>query len=97
MAHARRTDPATSHAAAASVHDITKTQAYILRALGQPRTDAEMIVAYRKFKMAPLASESGLRTRREELARLRLVEVVGEKKLDSGRMGRVWKIAKVQR
>jgi hypothetical protein len=92
MAKARNTDPATSHAAAASVQDITKTQAYILRALGRPRTDSEMIDAYRKYKTAPTASESGLRTRREELARLNLVTVVGEKPLPSGRMGRVWKI-----
>ena len=65
MAKARNTDPATSHAAGASVKEITKTQQFMLRALTRPRTDAEMIEAYRKFKMAPAASESGLRSRRE--------------------------------
>jgi hypothetical protein len=94
MPKARTTDPVTSHVAAASVHDITKTQSYILRALGRPRTDPEMIEAYRKYKTAPPASESGLRSRREELAKLNLVTVVGEKPLASGRMGRIWKIAK---
>ncbi len=97
MARARNTDPATSHDAAASVENITKTQLYILRALGRPRTDPEMIEAYRKYKFAPAASESGLRSRREELARLNLVAVVGEKPLASGRTGRIWAVAKVLR
>jgi hypothetical protein len=91
MPHARKTDPHTSHEAAASVENITETQKFILKALVRPRTDGQLIEAYRKFKFAPQASESGIRSRRAELARDGLVEVVGEVRLPSGRRSRVWK------
>lgn len=80
MPRARKTDPKTSHDAADKVTDVTITQAYILKALGKPRTDTELIEAYRKLKRAPLASESGIRSRRAELVSKGLV-------VDSGNRG----------
>lgn len=88
---ARRTDPKTSHDAAESVQDVTATQDYVLRALRKPRTDVELLEAYRNFKRAPRASESGLRTRRSELVRQGLVRDSGRRVvLESGRAAIVW-------
>jgi len=88
---ARTTDPKTSHDAAESVHDVTATQDYVLRALRKPRTDVELLEAYRNFKRAPRASESGLRTRRSELVRQGLVRDSGRRVvLESGRAAIVW-------
>lgn len=88
---ARRTDPKTSHDAAESVYDVTATQDYVLRALRKPRTDVELLEAYRNFKRAPRASESGLRTRRSELVRQGLVRDSGRRVvLESGRAAIVW-------
>jgi hypothetical protein len=91
MAHARNTDPITSHEAAASVNDITKTQEFILKALVRPRTDIDLVEAYRNLKLAPRASESGIRSRRAELVRAGLIMDTGERvKLASGRNAIVW-------
>ena len=88
---ARTTDPKTSHDAAESVQDVTATQDYVLRALRKPRTDVELLEAYRNFKRAPRASESGLRTRRSELVRQGLVRDSGRRVvLESGRAAIVW-------
>jgi hypothetical protein len=88
---ARRTDPKTSHDAADSVRDVTATQEYVLRALRRPRADVELVEAYRNFKRAPRASESGLRTRRSELVRQGLVRDSGRRiVLESGRAAIVW-------
>lgn len=88
---ARRTDPKTSHDAAESVRDVTTTQEFVLRALRRPRTDVELLEAYRNFKRAPRASESGVRTRRAELVRLGLVRDSGRRiVLESGRSAIVW-------
>ena len=80
MPNARNTDPKTSHDAAESVTNLTQTQATILRVLQRPRTDTQLIEAYRKLKRAPLASESGIRSRRAELVDKGLV-------VDSGNRG----------
>jgi hypothetical protein len=91
MALARNTDPATSHAAAESVRNITETQEYILRALTRPRTDVELVEAYQNYKTAPRASESGIRSRRAELVSRGLVIDTGDRvKLPSGRLAAVW-------
>jgi hypothetical protein len=91
MALARNTDPETSHQAAASVTNITETQQWILKALNRPRTDVELIEAYRNMATAPKASESGLRSRRAELVAQGLVKDTGERvKLPSGRSAIVW-------
>lgn len=80
MPRARNTDPQTSHTAAESVTNLTHTQATILRVLKRPRTDTQLIEAFRRLKRAPLASESGIRSRRAELVEKGLV-------VDSGQRG----------
>lgn len=90
-AKARKTDPKTSHEAAESVDRITETQEYVLRALRRPRADVELVEAYRKFKRAPRASESGIRSRRAELVDRGLVIDTGRRvRLESGRFAIVW-------
>ncbi len=94
MAHARKTDPTTSHAAAASVKDITTTQEFILMALTRPLTDVDLVTAYRAFKSAPPASESGIRSRRSELVALgKVVDTGDRQRLESGRHAIVWQVA----
>ena len=94
MAFARKTDPTTSHQAAESVKDITTTQAFILRALRKPRTDVDLVAAYRAYKTAPEASESGIRSRRSELVALgKVVDTGARIKLASGRNAIVWQVA----
>jgi hypothetical protein len=98
-AHARRTDPSTSHAAAASVgSDLTDNQRAVmtvLRVMGRPVLDEELVREYlHRYKALhlPRQSESGLRSRRSELtAKAKLVE--GEKKrMSTGRLGRTWSV-----
>jgi hypothetical protein len=91
MPKARNTDPQTSHDAAESVKQVTTTQQYVLRALRRPRNDAELIEAYRAYKTAPRASESGIRSRRAELVDAGLVRDSGRRvKTLSGRNSIVW-------
>ncbi len=93
-ARARRTDPITSHEAAESVDNITATQSYVLRCLKRPRVDVELVHAYRAYKTAPRASESGIRSRRAELVDRGLVIDTGRRvRLDSGRYAIVWGLA----
>lgn len=90
-AKARRTDPITSHEAAESVDNITQTQSYVLRCLRRPRVDVELVSAYREYKTAPRASESGIRSRRAELVDRGLVIDTGRRvRLESGRYAIVW-------
>lgn len=94
MAYARKTDPTTSHMAAASVQDITATQEYILKALKRPATDVDLVERYNNLKTAPRASESGIRSRRAELVALGLVKDSGLRVvLASGRKAIVWQVA----
>ena len=92
----RRTDPDTSLAAAASVTKITEKQTAVLMLLREcgSLTDGELGREYRvefAYGKVPRQSESGLRTRRSELVRRGLVRWTGElRKLESGRMARVW-------
>lgn len=91
-AHARRTDPETSHAAAASVRNIRKSQSNILQVLKKngPLSDEELIRHYRAAGLPP-QSESGIRTRRAELVRLSLVVDSGDKAVTaSGRNTILW-------
>lgn len=91
MPKVRKTDPETSHEAADSVENVTLTQEYILRALRRPRNDAQLIEAYRAYKTAPRASESGIRSRRAELVDAGLVDDSGKRvKMPSGRFSIVW-------
>jgi hypothetical protein len=93
MPFARRSDPSTSHQAAASVNDVTATQQAILKVLARPRTDEELIDAYRRMKGAPLASDSGIRSRRSELAAKGLLQIVGDSRTRSGRKTRIWQVS----
>lgn len=97
---ARRTDPGTSHAAAASVDNITATQFYILTLLQNALTDYELVdlygelFAYSDENEVPRASESGIRSRRAELVARGLVVDTGERRtMPSGRLAIVWKAA----
>lgn len=91
MAHARNTDPNTSHEAAASVNNITATQEFILEMLDRhPMTDVSL-VEYFKAVPGPRASESGIRSRRAELVAAGRVVDSGERvKLASGRRAIIW-------
>jgi len=95
MARARRTDPKTSHDAAESVKDVTLTQSFILKILAKkPRTDVELVELFGKYKKAPNASESGIRSRRAELVRQGLVRDTNIRDLlPSGRWAIVWGIS----
>lgn len=92
MSRARATDPQTSHDAGDAVKDMTETQAYIIRVLEKkPRNDSQLIAAYRNFKRAPMASDSGIRSRRAELVKSGLVSDTGARVvLASGRRSIVW-------
>jgi len=94
MPHARNTDPRTSHEAATSVKNLTLTQQAIVNLLASPMADEELVERYRlrtRAGLAPMASESGIRSRRHELAERGLVKAVGETKTASGRKALVWK------
>lgn len=94
-AHARNTDPETSHAAAASLPDerLRRSQQAVYDVLQHcgPLTDVELIMQYQRYGGLPAQSESGIRTRRSELVRRGMVEWTGEKRrLVSGRQANVW-------
>jgi len=86
---ARRSDPETSHAAAASVRALRRNQLAVLRVivLNTSLTDEVLAVRYK----GPPQSPSGLRTRRNELVALGLVHDSGTRQaLRSGRSGIIW-------
>ena len=94
VAHARRTDPETSHAAAESLDPtrLRRSQEFVLgvlRAYPAGLTDEELREAVDRTGYA--ISDSGLRTRRSELVRLGLVEDSGERATTlAGRQTIVW-------
>lgn len=99
-AHARRTDPGTSHAAAASVRELTAKQIAVREVFRQhgSMTDEELIDRYSEpssVRIAwPVQSESGLRTRRSELVRRGELQDTGEKLvMSTGRKAIVWGLA----
>jgi hypothetical protein len=90
-AHARNTDPETSHAAASSVGDLRPRQVAVLDVLRRcgPCHD-EAIAA---FYTGPPQSPSGLRTRRRELVDAGLVRDSGDRaRLQTGRQSIVWEV-----
>jgi hypothetical protein len=96
---ARRTDPATSHAAASSVENLRETQRAVLELVTHegPMTDEELARAY-EIQMVHQEwrhqSPSGLRTRRSELVQKGLLEDSGEKRVMwTGRKAIVWQLA----
>jgi hypothetical protein len=90
MPVARKTDPLTSHEAAASVTErtVSETKRMILETLAlEPATDVAIFLAWPDEAM----SSSGLRTRRKELVDEGLVIDTGRREqLASGRWAIVW-------
>lgn len=92
-AHARRSDPPTSHEAAASLtpealQDSQKAVLEMLERYG-PRTDTDLVALVRDY------SSSRVRTARAELVTLGRVADSGQRiVLMSGRKSIVWKLAK---
>lgn len=98
IARARRTDPETSHEAAASVTGVTRKQAAVwgVILLYGPITDEAIAGRYASWHakdptQCPPQSPSGLRTRRAELVAAGLVQDSGLRRtLSSGRRGIAW-------
>ena len=90
-AHARWSDPETSHEAASSV-EVTSGQTTVLRLMRSiiaPVTDEQLVrhIVQRGIPLSP----SGARSRRAELVEKGLVAWNGTfQLLDSGRRARVW-------
>ncbi len=96
-AHARRTDPDTSHQAAASisVDDLRESQRRVWRVIHNwgPLTDTDLCRLYRETVPAPKQSDSGLRTRRRELVDAGLVfDSQRQQQLASGRWSIMWEV-----
>lgn len=76
QAHARRTDPPQSHEAAkragTKTAQVRAAIEIVFRESG-PMTDEELIRKYRERNLSPSASDSGIRTRRKELAKKPLI------------------------
>lgn len=97
-AHARTSDPDTSHAAAASIerHGLRAAQLAVLACLRERGAMTDEMLAHHYEKMWrhrdwPQQRPSGLRTRRSELAAVGLVfDSEHRVKLASGRYGIVW-------
>lgn len=97
-ARARRSDPETSHAAAASlsVDRLREQQRYVLMLLEiwGPSTDVQLARFHATDSDAPRMSPSGLRTRRAELVRMGKVRDTGGRVvLPTGRKAIVWGLA----
>jgi hypothetical protein len=97
---ARRTDPETSHEAAASIAPPKQraTQAAVLDLFQRhgPMHDYRMIDAYSLERAGlgwPPQTRSGLQTRRHELVTAGLLEDSGERvRLETGRRAIVWRV-----
>lgn len=92
---ARRSDPETSHAAAASVTELNAKQKSVLSLFQSfvAMHDEALIKLYRSTSAMP-QSQSGLRTRRKELARRGMIVDSGARvPTQSGRQSIVWKLA----
>jgi len=91
MPGARITDPQTSHEAAQSVTNITPLKRAILDVLQEAMCDEELVFVIRHTYGPAFASESGIRSRRAELAREGFVEATGARtRTLTGRMALVW-------
>lgn len=97
-AHARRTDPWTSHAAAESIgaHELRASQERVLELLREhgPGTDSQIAERYERLRRKrgwPPMSPSGLRTRRRELCDKGLAhDSRARARLPSGRASIIW-------
>lgn len=105
-AYARRTDPSTSQAAAASLtgQQLRRSQAEVLEVLRRygPCTDVALVEFYEAAAAVGMRvgadliapqSPSGIRTRRRELQTLERVRDTGQRvRLQSRRMAVVWEV-----
>jgi hypothetical protein len=90
MPFARISDPETSHQAAQSVSHVSPLKNRILELLRTPMSDPELFNAVRSSSPFSV-SESGVRSRRSELAQAGLVLDSGERQtLPSGRQAIIW-------
>ena len=96
-AHARHTDPVTSHEAADSV-DLMRSQALVItfaeRYMGTYFTDKTLVTTYRRVAEVggtafPALSDSRIRTARLELVSARLVFFAGYT-MGTARRERIW-------
>lgn len=100
VAHARSTDPWTSHAAARSVRDLSGYQQLVLECLRKlgPSTDEQLVNYILSFHHGDLprgATPSGIRTRRRELADMEppLVTFTGRVgKTKANRPTKIWAV-----
>lgn len=93
MPVARLTDPITSVEAADSVKNLTETKRAILGLLKHPSTDEQLVNRYQSYSragFAPMASPSGIRSRRHELAVAGYLEAVDYGKTAMGRRAIIW-------
>lgn len=68
----------------------------VMRLAAEPVLDEELVERYAASKAAfklPKQSESGIRSRRAELARAERLIEAGRKKMSTGRQGRTWAVA----
>lgn len=98
MPATRTTDPRTSHEAEISITRVTPVKSAILRLLADsPMHDEELVKRFRIMADAgliPMASESGIRSRRAELVEQGHVIDSGERTVTSmGRSTIVWQVA----
>jgi hypothetical protein len=96
MPNTRTNDPITSHLAAKSVRHLTETQKAIMRILWRKQmNDVDLVNAYNaqvNAGKAPMASQSGIRSRRAELVERGFIAPTGRlEKLATGRMAIIWK------
>lgn len=92
-ARARRTDPETSHEAAASVENLTSKQAAVLEMLRLYGPACDEVIYDRLWKDGYKMSPSGARTRRDELVDMKKVEWAGNyATMRSGRKAMVWQV-----
>ena len=95
MPNTRTQDPSTSHQAEKSVTGLAESYRIILdlyRSFG-PMNDETLLKTWRATGKKP-ASDSGIRSRRSELAATGLIVDSGDRmKMASGRNSIVWKLA----
>ena len=93
-AHARATDPWTSHSAADSIADVTPLQYRLLQCfdIEMAMTDEELVNVYARTwgKICP-ATDSSIRSRRSELVSMGQLLATNEtRKTRAGRQSIVW-------
>lgn len=95
MPNTRITDPETSHEAAKSVSRLADSYRIILDLLTSygPMNDEQLIALWKSQSNKP-ASDSGIRSRRSELAAHgRVIDTGDRVKMSSGRASIVWGVA----